>query len=423
VALRGLRRRQAGNSGAETFSPSGGGNLPESGGYAKACRAAPADLGLRAAHEAHLLARAQEKVSRLWRGFRVVIDDGTKIIIPRTAETIAAYGLPSGRTGNAYYPQIHAVGFFDLATRTFAAADLSSGKPDERGAALRHAAANTEPTLYVQDAGHNGIAYLFKMSRLPRHAVLITLKMPMDNAAGEVAAFRRSKCRSRLITLTLQKSHVGNYPELEPLIGTSFQVRLLRQPGSSKLRSQILVTTLLDEDAYPRNELVLLHLQRGRIEFGFRHLKTLTCIEHIRKLRLHRILQHIGGVLLAYNLAAILHNAARPPGLFPEREGTPLPAFSAAFHAMKDVVTMAAVGHEAFSAAQWRRTLLPLAQPRYRYRPFRIRPRLTQFPASVFTRQKTTDRHDELRKTRALAPDLKRLKVFYSLLLSMLHLK
>ena len=379
-------------------------------------------MGLRAAQEVHLAARAQEKTPILWRGFRVVADDGTKIIIPRTAETIAAYGLPGGRTGKAYYPQIHAVGFFDLATRTFATADLASGNPDERGAVLRHAAANTEPTLYVQDAGHNGVAYLFKMSRLPRHAVLITLKMQMDNPAGEVKAFRRSKCRSRVITLTLQNTHIGSYPELEPFLGTTFQVRLLRQPGSSTLRSQILVTTLLDETAYPRNELLLLHLQRGRIEFGFRHLKTLTAIEHIRKLKLHRILQHIGGALLAYNLTAIVHNAARRPGLFPERAGTALPAFSAAFLVMKDLVTLAVTGLNAHTAPQWRRSLLPLAAARHRYRPFRIRPRITQFPASVFTRQKTSERHDELRKVRDLERDMERLRVFYALVIRILHL-
>ena len=115
--------------GVAAFFPSGG-QLPDAGGYVKACMVAPADMGLRAAHAAHVVARAQERTSRLWRRFRVVITDGTKIIIPRTEETIAAYGLPCGRTGNAYYPQIHAVGFFDLAARTFSAADLSSGKPD-----------------------------------------------------------------------------------------------------------------------------------------------------------------------------------------------------------------------------------------------------------------------------------------------------
>lgn len=385
--------------------------------------AAPADMGLCAAHEAHLTARAQEKSPVLWRGFRVVLTDGTKIIIPRTEETIAAYGLPSGRTGDAYYPQIHAAGFFDLATRTFSSADLSNGKPDERGATLRHAAKNMEATLYVQDAGYNGIAYLFKMSRIPGHAVLMTLKMQMDNLAGEVGAFRKSKRKSSVITLTLQKGHIERYPDLEPFLETTFKVRLLRQPGTSKLRSQILVTTLLDEETYPSRELITLHLQRGKIEFGFRHLKTLTNIEHIRKLTLHRILQHIGGALLAYNLAATLHNAARRPKLFPDKDGTAMPAFAAAFHVMKDVIGMAAAGQKAWTDGEWRQIMQPVMKVRYRYRPFRIRPRITQFPASVFTRQKTSERHDERRKVRELEREMQKQKRYYSLIIKKLHLK
>ena len=406
---------------AGTFFPSG--KLPDVGGYTKACIAAPADMGVRAAHEAHLAARTQEKVPVLWRGLRVKITDGTKIIIPRTEETIAAYGLPSGRTGNAYYPQIHAVGFYDLSTRTFDTADLSCGDPDERGATLRHAAENKEPTLYIQDAGFNGIAYLFKMSRLPGHAVLMALKMKMDNLGGEVAAFRKSHRKECVITLAVQKVHIQNYPELEPFIGTEFKVRLLRQPGSSRLRSQILVTTLLDAEACPRNELLLLYLQRGRIEFGFRHLKTLTNIEHINKLTLRRILQHIGGALLAYNLAAILHGAARMPKLFPDREGTAMPAFNAAFHAMKDVIGMATAGRDAWTDGEWRRIMQPVMNRRYRYRPFRIRPRITQFPPSVFTRQKNSGRHDELRKCRELERDMTQIKILYMLMIKMLHLK
>jgi hypothetical protein len=385
--------------------------------------AAPADMGVRAARAAHLAARAQEKSPVLWREYRVLITDGTKIIVPRTEETIAAYGLPSGRTGNAYYPQIHAVGFYDLATRTFADTDLSSGKPDERGAALRHAAENKEPTLYVEDAGFNGTAYFFQVSRLPGKAVLMALKMSVDNLDGEAEAFRKSRRKECVITLTLRKGHIQNYPELEPFIDTQFNVRLLRQPGSSKLRSQILITTLLDMEAYPRRELLLLYLQRGRIEFGFRHLKTLTNVEHINKLTLRRIIQHIGGALLAYNLAAVLCNAARTPKLFPDRAGTAMPAFSAAFHAIKDVIEMATAGRDAWADGEWRRIMQPVMNRRYRYRPFRIRPRITQFPPSVFTRQKTSDRHDERRKCRELERDMNQVKRLYLLMIKMLHLK
>ncbi|MCP4934091.1 MAG: transposase [bacterium] len=90
-----------------------------------------------------------------YEGMRVVLVDGTKIIVPRTDETITTYGLGSGSTGNAYYPQIHAGGFFELVTGTFADVNFDHGDPAERQIMLEHARDNQESTLYVGDAGYN----------------------------------------------------------------------------------------------------------------------------------------------------------------------------------------------------------------------------------------------------------------------------
>ena len=95
---------------------------------------------------------------------RVRLTDGTKIIVPRTEETIAAYGLGSGRTGDAYYPQIHAGGFLDLATGTFADFNFDRGAPAERQMVLEDARRVGEPTLYVCDAGHNGMAHVYLLA-------------------------------------------------------------------------------------------------------------------------------------------------------------------------------------------------------------------------------------------------------------------
>ena len=100
-----------------------------------------------------------------------------------------------------------------------------------------------------------------------------------------------------------------------------------------------------------------------------------------------------------------------------------MPAFNAAFHAMKDVIGMATAGRDAWTDGEWRRIMQPVMNRRYRYRPFRIRPRITQFPPSVFTRQKNSGRHDELRKCRELERDMTQIKILYMLMIKMLHLK
>jgi hypothetical protein len=52
--------------------------------------------------------------------------------VPRTEETVAECGLGSGRTGDAYHPQIRADGFPGLATGTFVEVNFDHGVPAER---------------------------------------------------------------------------------------------------------------------------------------------------------------------------------------------------------------------------------------------------------------------------------------------------
>ncbi|MFZ2655636.1 MAG: hypothetical protein WAX69_11960 [Victivallales bacterium] len=133
--------------------------------------------------------------------------NGSRCIIPRTKETIEAYGLGSGTTGDAYYPQIHLEGFLDLVSGTFADMDFDSGAPRERQLMIKHAEKNTESTLYVSDAGFNGMAHVFMLGGTG-HNMLMELKM-----GKLVDDFRKSRKRSAIIEVTLTREHLLNYPE------------------------------------------------------------------------------------------------------------------------------------------------------------------------------------------------------------------
>ena len=78
------------------------------------------ELVREAAWQTHQFARSA--TDRRYEGLRVKLTDGTKIIVPRTDETVKAYAPGSGRTGSAYFPQIHASGFLDLAEHFLLAA-------------------------------------------------------------------------------------------------------------------------------------------------------------------------------------------------------------------------------------------------------------------------------------------------------------
>ena len=73
---------------------------PTEQAYRKACSKLPVALVAEAARQSHYQARSEG--DRLYEGLRVLLVDGTKVIIPRNEQTIEAYGLGSGSVGDAY---------------------------------------------------------------------------------------------------------------------------------------------------------------------------------------------------------------------------------------------------------------------------------------------------------------------------------
>ena len=377
---------------------------PSEQAYRKACRKVPVALVNQCVELSHQHARSDR--DELYEGMRVLVADGTKLIVPRTPETIAEYGLASGKVGEAYYPQVHAGAIFDLVTGTFRDVNLEHGVPSERAMLLEHATHNKERSLYVIDAGYNGMAQLYQMS-LSGHQVLMAYKR--DNL---VSTFRKSKKRSLIVPITLTRLHLKNYPQLSHLEGTCFRVRLIRTRGTSKLPSKILVTTLLDEQKYDWRKLAMLYLQRWNIELAFRHLKSKLRIEHIQKRSLHRIRQLLLAAIVYFNLSAIIRNTAGSLQLFPRKKNIKVLCFSFVLELAVSFIR-AAVKAWRGMITQLRQMLHAIRNCWFLYDPWRIRPKICQFPPSVFTRRKSTQIKQEFAKCQAVRDDLIQLGIKY----------
>jgi len=380
---------------------------PSEEAYRKACLKLPVEMVAEAAVETHRQARSDK--DELYNGMRVMLVDGSRCIIPRTEETIAAYGLGSGTTGDAYYPQIYLMGFMDLASGTFADMDFDNGAPHERQLMLEHAEENTEPTLYISDAGYNGMAHIYMVARTGRH-ILMELKM-----GKLVEDFRKSRKRSAIIEVTLTRVHLLNYPGHGHLAGTKFKVRLVRTIGTNKLRSRVLITTLLEEKLYTWFDLARLYLQRWRIELAFRHLKSQVRIEHIQKKSLLRIRQLLWASIVFYNLAATIRNNLKRPKLFPEKEKIKIFCFSFILNMSKHFLS-AAIFPQWGQKMHLQRCMKAMHNCWFLYEPWRIRPKICQFPSSVFTRCKLTQKEEEFRRCEAVKEDMILLGIAYGMI-------
>ena len=99
------------------------------------------------------------------------------------------------------------------------------------------------------------------------------------------------------------------------------QTPISRTRGTSKLRSQVLITTLIDEVVFGWQEVTKLYLQRYCVELAFRHLKIKIGIERIRKRKLLRIEQLLFAAIVLFNLSVALRNRIRRSSLLLEKAG------------------------------------------------------------------------------------------------------
>lgn len=373
--------------------------LPHHKSFEEACDKIPPEIvhqQLRKSHKVEYTA-----AGKTYNGLKVIIPDGTMNSMSVNKETEAKYGEGSG-----HYVQAQAVGFFELSTGTFEDYRLEHSTRAERPIALEHMSNNSTPSLYLCDAGYTGMAFIAVASS-HAHQVLIRFKVgALHNR------FRKSGKRSEIHEITLDKTHLKNYQDDQYLLGKTLTVRLVKTRGTTKLKSQILITTLLDEKQYTWQELSKLYQQRYTVELAFRHLKMKMRIEHIRKQKVNKIEQSIYSAVTLFNLAATIRNRVRQPTILPPKEGIKMHCFTlcidftvkfcraciTAIHGQKAILN---------------RCLKSIRACTFIYKPWRSEPRICHTSPSKFTAQRGGHVQQELEKAEFLEPEFKILCLAY----------
>lgn len=348
--------------------------LPAKESYNEAADKFPVKIMQQALTKSHLL--EQKANGKLFHGMKIIIPDGTKISMFSSPHTRLKYG-----EGQGHYVQSQALGFFELSTGTFEDFKFENCKVAERTIALRHMQSNATKSLYLADAGYNGMAFI-AIAAERGHELLMQLK-----SSPLAIKFLKRKKRSILVEIKLTKVHLVNYPNHQHLLGQCITVRLIRTLGTSKLRSQVLITTLLDEKTFTWQELTKLYLQRYTVELAFRHLKTKIRIEQIRKQKIKRIEQLLLSAIILYNLSAGIRNRIKRPSILPEKGGIKMLCFSLCIE-MAHVFCIAAIRSSHGIKKKMNLCLKAIKNCRFIYKPWRSVPRICHTPASKFLMRK-----------------------------------
>ena len=247
---------------------------------------------------AHTGAQAQAAIAR-WRGWHVVLVDGTTLRAPRTKSNIEGFGRSESGNGKSVLPIVRMV----LAVCAFTGAVLAQRLGAYVDGELRMFYTLLEQlapgTLLIGDGAYNSYLFLWRVRSAGGHVLA-----PQDPT-------RRSRCVRRFA------KHDALHEWIRPPVAASaFPDELSRAPERQTVRvitrvlrrkgyrpwELVLCTTLDDPERYPADELVEHYLRRWGLEVHFRSLK-----EHLGLARLTAqtpsvIRKEILSGLLAFNV-------------------------------------------------------------------------------------------------------------------------
>lgn len=247
-------------------------------------------------------ARRRTPASCLWFGREVKVVDGSSATMPDTPQNQKAFPQQSMQKPGCGFPIMKFVGLFSVTTGcllqvvagTYYQAELTLFRK------LWHTLKKGDVLLCDRHFSDYGtLAFLWK------RGVDCVIRMHKARPAD----FRRGHYlgpSDRLITWEKPRQRLRTISEkLWPRLVDELTLRMIKVRCSSKgyrTRELIIITTLLDPEEYPAEEIAKLYLKRWSVELYFRDIKTLLRMEHLRCQSPAMIKKELFMHLIAYNL-------------------------------------------------------------------------------------------------------------------------
>ena len=232
-----------------------------------------------------------------WRNLTVFGADGTSLRVADTPENEAGFGRPSSarHRGQSGYPQVRLVGLMALRSHLLYGAALGRFDCGERTLAKKLWYLLPDGSLVILDRGFIDYALFHDVMTSGKDRHFLTrakknLKWRILRALGP---------GDFLVELSLSRASRKERPELPEKI----VVRAIQYQRKG-FQPQTLLTSLVDTEAYPADEVRVLYHERWELELGYDEIKTHT-LEREESLRCktpERVRQEIWGLLIGYNL-------------------------------------------------------------------------------------------------------------------------
>lgn len=275
-------------------------------------------------------ARGAQRGAR-WHGHRTFFADGTSFSMPDADALRDHFGQPGQQQRGCGFPAAHLLAMFDAATGLLISALAAPLRTHDMSQVDQlHPELRTGDVL-VADRGFTSYAHLALILQGKLHAVLRVHQR-------QLVSFRRDRrlsgqqprgtvakvAASRLIRKLARYDQIVDYvkpttcpawidPTAYAALPETIRVRELRyrtRTRGCRTRMITLVTTLLDDQEYPLEEVAGLYRRRWEIETNLAHLKTTMGMDVLHCRSVEGVFKELTMFALIYNLARLVMLAA-----------------------------------------------------------------------------------------------------------------
>lgn len=267
----------------------------------------------------------------LWHGHRIWHVDGSSCSMPDTPQLQAAFGQPGGQRPGCGFPVAHLMMLFHATTGCLLRIVTAPLRTHDMAQVHRIHEALSANDVIVADRGFCSYAHLatlwnrgvFAVFRLHQKTI-VNFRKGRDyvrpRGDRRSARNRKGKPRSRWVKWLGTCDQIVEYfkPKQRPKWMTaeayaelpdSIRLRELRYRVTQRgyrVREIVLVTTLLDANSYPADELATLYQRRWEIETNLRHLKQTLRMDVLRTKTVDGIHKELAMYAIVYNLVRLV---------------------------------------------------------------------------------------------------------------------
>jgi len=234
-----------------------------------------------------------------WRGLSLYGVDGSTLRVADTPENGELFGYPNGgHRGPSGYPVLRMVGLMALRSHLLASAAFGSYGIGEQSYAAQLWPSVPNDSLTIVDKGFLAAGILIPLAQEGQNRHWLT--RAKKNTKWSV--IKRLGPGDLLVEMEVSSQARAKNPGL-PMTSQARAITYQRKG----FRPQTLLTSMLDPELYPADEIAALYHERWEIELGYDEIKTelLDREETLRSKSPAAVTQELWGILIAYNLVRL----------------------------------------------------------------------------------------------------------------------